>query len=69
MSQYKIGEHIVNEYEILPFEFIKRFINRGLTPHHPNYGTKMSVQQLLSLALREEGKEYLRALPGGLTSS
>ena len=51
MSDYISGQEIVDEYEILPFEFLNRFIHRGLVPLGPQSDQPVKVSQLLTAVL------------------
>jgi hypothetical protein len=51
MSDYISGQEIVDEYEILPFEFLERFIYRGLLPLAPQSGQPVEVVQFLAAVL------------------
>lgn len=47
MSDFIPGQRIIDEYEILPFELLERFIHLGLFPHDPHSGRQIGVSQFL----------------------
>lgn len=47
MSDFIPGQRIIDEYGILPFELLERFIHLGLVPHDPYSGRQIGVSQFL----------------------
>jgi len=56
MSDYISGQDIIDEYNILPFELLHRFIHSGLCPLSPNSGQPITVAQFLKFALDTQGQ-------------
>ena len=51
MSDFIYGRKIIDTYEILPFEFLVRFIHNGLYPIAPQMGRPVEVGEFLTAVL------------------